>query len=102
MSGGLRYESGRDMPPGMQIAAAKEFLCREAGAMLAVLQQVDVDCRFCMHTDEEVPCAEEAVLTGCDKCQHTKCKCCDCKDNSKYQWCGAEEAMRRLAVMKQK
>lgn len=102
MAGGLRYETGRDMPPGMQIAAAKEFLCREAGTMLAVLQQVDENCEFCVNAGHEYPCSDVTPEDWCPNCKATDCPCHGCVENSKYQWCGAEEAMRRLAMMKQK
>ena len=90
------------MPPGMQIAAAKAFLCNEAGAMLAVLQQVDVDCKFCVAAGKEPPCIEDEDEPPCTECMYAQCLCKGCVENSKYQWCGAEEALRRLAMMKQK
>ena len=100
MSNGLRYDSGRDMPPGMQIVAAKQFLCNEAGAMLAVLQHVDKECEFCVNAWKETPCWDSIPDEWCPDCKEKSCPCCECVGNSKYQWCGAEEAMRRLAAMK--
>lgn len=99
MAGGLRYETGREMPPGMQALAANKFIEIEAGVMLQVLKEVDMDCQFCCHASFEVPCAEETPMVFCDKCKYT-CPCSGCRDNSKYEWCGAEEARRRLAKMR--
>lgn len=103
MQNGLRYESGRDMPPGMQIAAAKAFLCSEAGAMLAALQVADTACMFCVN-NRKTNClgADITPENWCTECLYTGCACYGCADKSKYHWCGAEEAMRRLAAMDQK
>ena len=100
MAGGLRYDSGRDMPSGMQMAAAKEFLCNEAGAMLAVLKEVDTECRFCVNARTENPCVDSAPENWCPECSYTQCECHGCKNNSKYRWCGAAEALHRLAEMR--
>ena len=100
MAGGLRYESGRDMPPGMQIAAAREFLCREAGVMLAALQDVDAECKYCLYASMDTPCTDQAVATACTECEHEQCPCHGCEENSKYKWCGAEKAQKRLLAMR--
>ena len=102
MAGGLSYDSGREMPQGMQIAAAKQFLGNEAAAMLAVLKLVDVDCEFCINAWNEMPCADTIPEVWCPECKEQKCHCCGCTDNSKYQWCGAEEALRRLEIIVKK
>lgn len=99
MSNGLRYESGRDMPQGMQMAAARQFLCQEAGAMLAVLQVVDTDCQFCAYAGATAPCREKEEDYVCKQCGFPQCHCYNCTNNSNYKWCGAEEAMKRLAIM---
>lgn len=99
MSNGLSYESGREMPPGMQMLAAGKIIENEAAVMLQVLQEVDVDCRFCKHTYFNPPCAEEPLFIECGKCQYT-CPCRGCHENSKYEWCGATEALKRLAGRK--
>lgn len=102
MAKGLSYGSGRDMPPGMQALAASKFIELEAAMMLQVLKEVDIDCQFCKHAGFGAPCLdeeEEELVTSCDKCQHT-CSCRGCYDNSKYEWCGATEARKRLTEMK--
>ena len=102
MAKGLCYESGRDMPPGMQALAANKMIELEAAMMLQVLKETDIDCQFCRHASFEIPCLdmdEEDMLPSCDICQHV-CHCRGCYDNNKYEWCGATEARKRLAEMK--
>lgn len=100
MSKGLSYESGRDMPPGMQVLAAGKIIEIEAAVMLQVLKEVDVECAFCKYANFNPPCAEEAAMTTCDKCQYV-CPCRGCHENDKYEWCGATEARKRLAKRKE-
>lgn len=97
MGNGLRYETGRDMPPGMQELAAKSILSKEAGVMLQVLKEVDADCTFCARAGMELPCADETPIVLCRECQRMDCPCYGCIENSQYRWCGAEEALKRLA-----
>ena len=99
MTKGLRYETGRDMPAGMQVLAVGKIIENEAAAMLLVLQEVDVDCQFCKHANFNVPCAETETLPRCKECQYV-CPCRECHENSKYEWCGAAEANKRLADLK--
>lgn len=99
MANGLCYESGRDMPPGMQVLAAGKIIENEAAVMLQALKEVDVDCTFCKHAHFDVPCAEEEGLPSCKKCTY-ECPCRGCHENSKYEWCGATEARKRLAERK--
>lgn len=101
MANGLRYESGRDMPPGMQALMADKILEIEAAVMLQVLKLVDVDCTFCKHASVDVPCIENVPMVFCDKCPYT-CPCSGCIENSKYEWCGAKEALCRLEAIKNK
>lgn len=95
MANGLRYESSKDMPQGMQALMAEKIVEIEAAVMLQVLKLVDVDCTFCKHASFDVPCIEEVPLVFCDKCPYT-CPCSGCIENSKYEWCGSVEAMRRM------
>ena len=97
MVGGLHYDTGRDMPPGMQEMAARSILSKEAGVMLQVLKEVDADCQFCARAGMEQPCAAETPIPLCKDCQRTECPCFGCVDNSGYRWCGAEEALKRLS-----
>lgn len=99
MSNGLCYESGRDMPPGMQVAMAKKIIEEEAKVRLEVVMELDIDCLFCKHATFDTPCIEKEELPDCEKCQCI-CNCRGCVDNSKYEWCGATEARRRLAETK--
>ena len=113
MSGGLRYNAGRDMPPGMQELLARHYLGQKATqiltqentVLLAVMAQVDIDCQFCAHAGhgscENTTETVEATVEGCISCSHTECSCHTCHDNSKYIWCGAEEALNRLALMQE-
>lgn len=105
MAGGLRYETGREMPPGMQELMANRFVeqirqnaVQNAVVMLAVLKTVDMDCEFCKYAGGKMPCAEDSIAFSCDGCQYD-CPCNDCRNNSKYEWCGAEEAQNRLVLM---
>ena len=98
MAGGLHYDTGRDMPPGMQEMVIKSVLSKEAGVLLQALKNVDVDCRFCARANLELPCADETPIPICKQCQRTECPCFGCMGNSGYRWCGAEEALRRLAA----
>ena len=97
MPNGLCYESGREMPPGMQILAAGKIIENEAAVMLQVLKEVDVDCQYCKYAGFNPPCAEEPFLIECGKCRYA-CPCRDCHENSKYEWCGATEALKRLSA----
>ena len=114
MAGGLRYEAGRDLPLGMQELLAKHYLGQKAtqiltqenAVLMAVLPQIDFDCQFCAHTWHDAPCAdmaadEAAAMAGCEGCTHTECGCHTCRNNSNYQWCGAEEALNRLAQIQE-
>lgn len=99
MVNGLCYESGREMPHGMQVLAAGKIIENEAAVMLQVLKEVDVNCQFCKHAGFNPPCAEDTVITPCGACQYPcNCPCRGCHENSKYEWCGATEALRILAV----
>lgn len=99
MAKGLSYESGRDMPSGMQALAAGKFIELEAAMMLQVLKEVDENCVYCKHASFNTPCLQEAVVPSCKKYQHI-CTCRECYDNSKYEWCGAAEARKRLTEQK--
>lgn len=111
MAGGLRYETGREMPSGMQEIFAnhivEEITKREAEqiaceAMLkAALKMVDADCSFCKYAGGKLPCEEESIAFPCAGCQYG-CPCNGCRENSQYEWCGAEEALMRLAEMGEK
>lgn len=121
MAGGLRYESGREMPPGMQELMAKRIIeeivnnaqqvvetCvqvaektvetiveNESLVMLAVIKTIDADCSFCKYAGGKLPCEADSIVISCAGCQYD-CPCNGCRENSKYEWCGAEEAIRRL------
>lgn len=99
MANGLTFERGRDMPLGMQILAATKIIEQKADPKLQALMEVDVDCTFCLHATFEPPCADEEPMVFCAKCPDT-CPCGGCYENSKYEWCGDEEALRRLAERK--
>ena len=104
MARGLQYDSGRDMPPGMQVAMARKIIENEVAALMAALKETDADCQFCTHAWNEVPCmdipaTDETVFVACGNCPHKECPCRNCKDKSDYKWCGAEEANRRLAAI---
>lgn len=128
MAGGLRYETGREMPPGMQELMAKRIIeeivnnaqqvvetCiqvtektvekiveNESLVMLAALKMVDADCSFCKYAGGKLPCEEHSIVFPCVVCRYSNCPCNGCRENSKYEWCGAEEALRRLAEMGEK
>ena len=68
--------------------------------MLAALMEVDVECRFCSRAEAVLPCADETPVPWCRECQRTECPCFGCHENSRYTWCGAEEALRRLEALK--
>ena len=112
MAGGLRYESGRDLPLGMQELLARHYLgqkvtqtlIQENAVLMAVVKVLDQNCQFCANTSNSIayPCGDMSIddaiaLGGCKKCPHTNCACNSCVDHSKYNWCGAEEALSRLA-----
>lgn len=99
VANGLTFERGRDMPLGMQILAATKIIEQKTDPKLQALMEVDVDCSFCLHATLEPPCADEVPMVFCTKCPYT-CPCSECYENSKYEWCGDEEALRRLADMK--
>ena len=99
MANGLTFERGRDMPLGMQILAATKIIERKSDPKLLALMDTDVDCRYCIHAVQEKPCLYEELMVPCSKCTHT-CICAGCYENSKYEWCGDEEALRRLAERK--
>lgn len=104
MSRGLQYDSGRDMPPGMQVAMARKIIENEVAALIAALKETDVDCQFCTHAWNEAPCmdipaTDEIIVAGCGACPNEECTCHSCKEKSNYKWCGAEEANRRLAAI---
>lgn len=98
MAGGLRYESGRDMPPGMQVLAAGKMLELEAAAMLQAIKQVDMDCTFCKHANCDPPCTRAVPMVFCNNCGYV-CHCKGCVDNCRYEWCGAVEARMRMKMM---
>ena len=92
------------MPPGMQVAMARKIIENEVAALIAALKETDVDCKFCTHAWNEAPCMDlpidsEIFVAGCCTCHHEECTCHGCKQKSNYQWCGAEEANRRLAAI---
>lgn len=104
MSRGLQYDSGRDMPPGMQVAMARKIIENEVAALIAALKETDADCQFCTHAWNEAPCmdipaTDEIIVAGCGACPNEECTCHSCKEKSNYKWCGAEEANRRLAAI---
>lgn len=105
MAGGLRYETGREMPPGMQELMAKRFVeqlkqnaVQNAVVMAEVLKKVDVDCEFCKNAGGNTPCNDDSIAFSCDGCAYD-CPCNGCRENSKYEWCGADEALNRLGLM---
>lgn len=99
MANGLTFERGRDMPLGMQILAATKIIEQKRDAKELALMDVDVDCKYCIHALQERPCLYEEPMVSCSKCRHT-CPCSGCYENSKYEWCGDEEALRRISDMK--
>ena len=114
MGKGLQYDTGREMPPGMQELLARHYLGQKAtqiltqenAVLMAVLQQIDIDCQFCAHAWFSEPCEilasdEDYDVAGCDQCPHTECGCHSCRYNSNYRWCGAEEALSRLAKIQE-
>lgn len=116
MAQGLRYEAGRDLPLGMQELLAKHYLgqkvtealTQENAVLLAVLKELDQNCLFCANASNSIvyPCADMNIddaiaIGGCKKCPHTNCVCNSCENHSKYNWCGAEEALCRLAQIQE-
>ena len=101
MARGLQYDSGRDMPLGMQVAMARKIIEDEVAALMAALKETDADCQFCAHAWNEAPCMDlpidnESFVAGCDNCPQKECACHNCRVKSNYKWCGAEESSRRL------
>ena len=95
MSNGLTFERPRDMPLGMRIQAAMKILRRKPDVRMLVIADLDVDCRYCKHTAFNPPCVEEVPMALCDNCEWV-CPCRGCNNNSRYEYCGDDEALRRM------
>lgn len=54
------------------------------------VKELDIECKYCDHRWQPVPCAETDDFFTCEECSYD-CYCKECRNNSKWQWSGIKQ-----------